>query len=90
MFRPGIGTMTQLKAHLSLKEQAESWFCNLCVLFSVPFTIRAKNWIDLRRKGSYAVLIIPNGLRLLCPVLKKNGPSTYVGIQGYHKPSPED
>ena len=80
VFEPGSGRVTQLKAHLSLKEQVEPRFCKPR---PVPFAIRNRVGKELDRleESGYSVeLIIRSGLLRLCPCQRRTGQSAYVVI----------
>ena len=79
VFEPGSGRVTQLKSHLSLKEQVEPRFCKPR---PVPFAIRNRVGKELDRleESGYSVeLIIWSGLLRLCPC-QRTGQSAYVVI----------
>ena len=101
MFRPGTGTMTQLKAHLSLREQAEPRFCKPR---SVPFAIRDRVGKELDRLEEEGILCRVNHSEWaapIVPVLKKDGSIRICGdfevtinpalrIDQYPLPKPSD
>ena len=73
VFRPGTGTVTQLKAHLSLREQAEPRFCKPP---SVHFAIRDRVGKELDRLEEEGILCHVNHSEWaapIVPVLKKDG-----------------
>ena len=101
MFRPGTGTMTQLKAHLSLREQAEPQFCKPR---SVPFAIRdrvGKELDHLEEEGILCRVDHSEWAAPIVPVPKKDGSIRICGdfkvtinpalrIDQYPLPKPSD
>ena len=101
LFEPGTGTMTQLSAHVSLKEQAEPRFCKPR---PIPFAIR--DWVGqkldrLEESGVHRRVEHADWAAPIVPVPKKDGAITLCGdykvtinpallIDQYPLPKPAD
>ena len=80
VFEPGTGTMTQLSAHLSLKEQAEPRFCKPR---PITFAIRDRVGQELDRLEESGVLRRvdhADWATPIVPVPKKDGAIRFCGI----------